>query len=156
MSASVTGGLCRLFSFAFGSDILKGNAHRCSAAKGKPCVVFRKRSTHISQCAPGKAASKYHEVDRASDAISKSISCTQPVLGVSEALFYVLPSPTMRNSRACRSAFASPRGLVHGALWRLRSRNDADTSVDENSGAKRRDFIRNVPEHPLPRVLPPS
>jgi len=38
--------------------------------------------------------------------------------------------------------------------WRLHTRNHADPCVDENSRAKGDYVLRNIPEHPLSRILP--
>src|ERR1017187_5057183 len=57
---------------------------------------------------------------------------------------------------ACIQTAASARALGHRAFRRLRSREHADQGMDSHVGAKRGYLFRNVPQHPLPRVLPPS
>src|SRR6266852_6028702 len=84
--------------------------------------------------------------------------CRRPscLRGVSESRIRVLQSPQLWHPRACIKAFASSRKLEYGAFRGLHSRNNADPGLDAEACAEGNHFVRNVPEHTMSRILPPS
>src|SRR6266571_6575911 len=70
--------------------------------------------------------------------------------------FRLLQSPSMRHPRACSPTAKSPRKLGNRAFRGLPSRNHVDPRLDADGGAQGGHFLRHVPEHPVPRILPSS
>src|SRR5579885_3383657 len=75
--------------------------------------------------------------------------------GLLERRFRVLPRSAVPNSCSRGPAIARTRALDDGTLWRLPSGHDVDSSVDEDGDPERRDFVWDISQHVMPRILPP-
>jgi hypothetical protein len=68
--------------------------------------------------------------------------------------FYKVPSCGIRVLAG--KTTASTRKLVYRTLWGLPSRNNADSRLDADSSAQRRDFVWYILEHVVSRILSSS
>src|SRR5579884_4081111 len=75
--------------------------------------------------------------------------------GLLERRFGVLSRTAVSGPRTGRAAAACPGALGDGAFRGLSPGHHADSRLDANGHPERRDFVWNVAEHVMPRILPP-